>query len=345
MTAVLQLAPTWPLIHSLEMDNHIADYGDGFEQRVNFNTAYSRANGEGGVTTYKGRNRFTLKCTVKDFAGEAAYLWAFYQARSGPLDAFYLYNCPDERATADATGIATAGRYLVRFAARLTRERFRLALYNYGLELIEVRDMREAATFTMTTGIWVCPGGVSLVRIECWGAGGSGSTGDGFGNWVGGGGGAFAMKAVVPVVEGLSYTIQVGTSTALTVLNEGDSFFGIAGDTPLVLAKGGVAGGSYNTGPGPLGGQAADSIGDVRYSGGQAGEPLWPLPFVFVNCAGGGGAGSTGAGGDAIHHVPGVGGPGGGGDGGGIGAPGNDFGGGGGSFGALGGLGKVILTY
>src|SRR5579884_3007318 len=59
----------WPLVHDIDVDNYIADFGDGFEQRANFNLAYTRADGEGTVTSYKGRNRFTLNFTSMDFAG------------------------------------------------------------------------------------------------------------------------------------------------------------------------------------------------------------------------------------------------------------------------------------
>jgi len=164
-TPVLQLLPTWPLTHALELDTFIADFGDGFEQRINFNTAGdARADGEGGLTAYKGRNRFTLKCTVKDFDGEAAYLWAFYKARVGTLEPFFLYNIPDERATADPSGADPHGRYLVRFAdAKLSREKFTLRLYNYGLALVEVREAFDApSALAMTTMPPLPDGGVGV---------------------------------------------------------------------------------------------------------------------------------------------------------------------------------------
>src|SRR5690242_9591280 len=115
MTAVFLPVAGWPLVHDLDFDNYIADFGDGFVQGVNFNLAYTRADGEGGVTSYKGQNRFTLQFTSMDFAGDAKTIWAFYKSMFGNLTKFYLYNVPDERATPDATGSDTTGRYLVRF--------------------------------------------------------------------------------------------------------------------------------------------------------------------------------------------------------------------------------------
>ena|SRR3989442_1325105 len=138
--AVFPIVSSWPLTHELEVDNYIANFGDGFEQRADFNSPYTRADGEGGVTSYKGRNKFTLKLTAMDFAGAAQQLWAFYKARSGTLEAFYLYNIPDERASIDLSGASTSGRYLVRFQDNiLQRQKFTLLLYSAGITMIEVR--------------------------------------------------------------------------------------------------------------------------------------------------------------------------------------------------------------
>jgi hypothetical protein len=137
--SVLDVVPAWPLTHTIAFDGYIADFGDGFEQRVNFSAARSRANGVGGVSSYKGRNQFTLQFKTMDYAGAAADLWSFYQARHAGLDAFYIYNLPDEAAGIDSTGFATTGRYLVRFKDQnLSREKFMLKLYNSRLDLIEV---------------------------------------------------------------------------------------------------------------------------------------------------------------------------------------------------------------
>ncbi len=131
---------TWPVNYDLDVLNTIQDYGDGFERRANFNIAFTRADGEAGVTRYKGRNTFHLKLICMDFDAAARVLWRFYKDRTGSLDAFYFYNVPDERTGADPTGQDPAGRYLVRFAdGNLSREKFALKLYQADLALIEVR--------------------------------------------------------------------------------------------------------------------------------------------------------------------------------------------------------------
>jgi hypothetical protein len=141
-TPVFPIVPSWPMTHELEMDTHVESFGDGFEQRVNFNSAYARADGEGNTAlAYVGRNKFTIKLTAMDFAGAAKDLWAFYKARKGNLEAFYLYNVPDERSSIDLTGASASGRYLVRFQDNiLQREKFTLQLYSAGITLIEVRS-------------------------------------------------------------------------------------------------------------------------------------------------------------------------------------------------------------
>lgn len=132
--------PGWPLTQDLDVDNYIADFGDGFEQRANFNLAYTRADGEGTVSSYKGRNRFTFSFTSRQFAADAKTIWHWYKQMGGNLTAFYVYNVPLERATADGTGVDTTGRYLVRFEQpRLTRENFTTLLFNSQISVIETR--------------------------------------------------------------------------------------------------------------------------------------------------------------------------------------------------------------
>jgi phage-related protein len=133
-----------PVRHGQKFANVIADFGDGYEQRGNKNQAYSRADGKGGVTSYKGRNRFTItfdgiKHANGDSTKEANQLWDFYQDRLGGFESFYFYN-PAE-APIDLTGVATTGRYLVRFLEQeLEREQFFNKLFRAGISLIEVRS-------------------------------------------------------------------------------------------------------------------------------------------------------------------------------------------------------------
>lgn len=132
-----------PFTEEIEFATVVADFGDGFEQRKNNNLAYSRADGLGGVTSYKGRNRFTMvldnmQHVNADATKTANMLWAFYVARLGSYEAFYIYR-PCE-ASIDLTGASTTGRYLVRFEQnRLSRSQFALKLFNAQLTLVEVR--------------------------------------------------------------------------------------------------------------------------------------------------------------------------------------------------------------
>lgn len=143
MPEVFPVIVSWPIHHTVGYVNYIADMGDGFEQRVNKNLAFSHATGEGTVASYKGINRFkiegrSLQHVNSDSTKEANKFWAFYKARLGSFEPFYFYN-PAE-AVIDLTGVATTGRYLVRFEeAELTREQFVLKLFNQGIGLVEVR--------------------------------------------------------------------------------------------------------------------------------------------------------------------------------------------------------------
>lgn len=143
MPSVFNIDLRYPLGHTLKYVTFVADMGDGFEQRVNKNLAYSRADGEGAVTSYKGQNEFSIRMNNlrhvnADATKEANKLWAFYKARLGAFESFYFYN-PAE-ALVDLTGVATVGRYLVRFGeSNLTREQFRLKLFSAGILLVEVR--------------------------------------------------------------------------------------------------------------------------------------------------------------------------------------------------------------
>ena len=134
-----------PVRQELHFNTLVQSLGDGFEQRANKNLAYSRATGEGTVASYKGRNRFTITMDMlahvnNDSSQMANKLWAFYKAQLGGFTAFYFYN-PAEAPTADATGVSTTGRYLVRFEEQnLSRENFALKLFRSGISLIEVRE-------------------------------------------------------------------------------------------------------------------------------------------------------------------------------------------------------------
>jgi hypothetical protein len=149
MTAVFPVRSWYPLKHTLRKSVLIQDLGDGHEQRVSKNAAFSRADGQGNVGSYKGINVFEINIRNLAFVGadatsKANILWKFYQDQEGPLTPFYFYN-PAEN-TADPgiaplnAGTDTAGRYLVRFQdAELSRDLFVRMLYNQSLTLLEVR--------------------------------------------------------------------------------------------------------------------------------------------------------------------------------------------------------------
>ena len=143
-TAVFPVDLDLPVGHSLAFATLVKSMGDGYTQRANLNQAYSRADGEGGVTSYKGQNSFRVSLdhlahVNADSTQMANKLWAFYKARLGGHEAFYFYN-PAEAPVADLTGVSTTGRYLVIFSQQsLTREQFALLLFRGQIELLEVR--------------------------------------------------------------------------------------------------------------------------------------------------------------------------------------------------------------
>ena len=89
-TAVFPLIPSFGLQQALSLDVFVADFGDGFEQRACFSQAYTRADGEGGVTSYKGRNKFTVKFNTRLFSGDANTLWHFFKQQNANLTSFYV---------------------------------------------------------------------------------------------------------------------------------------------------------------------------------------------------------------------------------------------------------------
>ena len=192
------------------------------------------------------------------------------------------------------------------------------------------------------TGTWTCPAGITTVLVECWAGGAPGQDLGGFSGGIGGGAGAYAAK-VLTVVPTTQYAITVSAVTLNGGGSGGDSSF----ETDVV-AKGGNEDGS--------GGTAADSTGDVKFSGGDGGV----VSGAFQGGAGGGGSASSNANGgngqaSDAGRAGGISGGGIGGSGGastGInGTAGTTPGGGGGGGGGLGGdggsgaAGLVVITY
>jgi phage-related protein len=144
MPAVWPVSLAAPVQIRLSYATSVADFGDGFEQRANKNLAYTRADGQGTVTSHKGRWEFDISMDMIKHANadptkEVNKLWAFAQARLGGYEAFYFYN-PAEAPTPDLTGISITGRYLVRFKEQvISLENFFNKLHRGQLTLIEVR--------------------------------------------------------------------------------------------------------------------------------------------------------------------------------------------------------------
>ena len=206
---------------------------------------------------------------------------------------------------------------------------------------------------------FVCPTGVTSLRVQAWGAGGGGaggSSGGSSGSGDGGGGSAYA-ESMVSSTPGTHYAAVVGAAGAAggsagSGGNGGNSTF----SSTVVVAAGGKGGWSGGGSHGH-GGQASDCTGDITYNGGDCGEG--------GHVPGGGGGGAAGSAGDGTGDMGQTGGAGGspdggaggnGGNGGGTGqngfagnAPGGGGGGGGcgssNTTGGAGAAGKIIISY
>lgn len=136
-------------------------------------------------------------------------------------------------------------------------------------------------------GTWTVPCGVTAITVEAWGGGGGGGMATKAIANGGGGGGAYAKTVISGISAGNQFTYSVGSG------GNGGSGNKDGGDTifsTYVLAKGGK-GVPDNTYDGALGGQASESVGDVKYSGGNGGNPGWS--GIVYYSGGGGGAGSA----------------------------------------------------
>lgn len=189
-----------------------------------------------------------------------------------------------------------------------------------------------------SNGSWTCPDHVSSVRVECWGAGADGENNAGINA---GGGGAYARVDAFACTPFTSYAVVVGQHG---YSSGGDSTFNIN----TCVAKGG--------GPLTAGGSATNSVGDVKFIGGNGSQGA----INIAAGAGGGGAGNVTAGTNASGATGGAGGLAGGGKGGNGGASagsagsaGDSIGGGGGNGfpsatsanGGYGANGQVTLTW
>lgn len=219
---------------------------------------------------------------------------------------------------------------------------------------------------------WICPSGITLVRVECWGGGGCGghSTNPAGAAGGGGGGGAYSQTNNYAVTPGSGYELIVGSGGLRTVNNGKGGFTTFHGSG--VRADGGNAGASGFTtsnAAGGFGGSFLSGIGELRRVGGDGGGAFYSASPGNEYGGGGGGGGSWlgfnyngnnnvaspfGIGGQpyGTYLVPASGGPGGDAGASGLaGLPGSGLGGGGGGAGkgsntiAAGGPGRILLTY
>lgn len=154
------------------------------------------------------------------------------------------------------------------------------------------QKVSAATTTTFTTsGTWTAPADVTSVIVEAWGGGGAGGgRGNSTGSSGGGGGGAYA-SATLQVTPGNNYAYTVGAAVIGGKVDGVDGNFSQWASGTEVKAAGGKGGLATTTGG--LGGAVADSIGTVRFKGGDGANG------GTVSGGGGGGAGTTGAGGNA----------------------------------------------
>ena len=229
---------------------------------------------------------------------------------------------------------------------------------NISLTSIATTNIVQSFTTTGTTS-WTAPIGITSVQYLVVGGGG-------YGDWGGGGGGGF-RTGTLSVTPGDSYTVTVGTGSAVAGINGSNSVFSsitsLGGGTGPALAGNGTSGGSGG------GGGINNGLGGAGTAGqGFAGGSGFTDGATWTSGGGGGGAsqagfdgGNPGAGGNggvgAVSSISGsavtyAGGGSGGGDdayGPGVGGAGSgstpNRGGGGGGTVSAGGSGIVILSY
>lgn len=185
---------------------------------------------------------------------------------------------------------------------------FRLSIFILSFVLSTVSIAQTETTFIIDSDTdlteWVVPAGVSIVRIECIGAGGGG----GFVDLVneqgaatgGGGGGAYASSVLcVTPGETFNFNIGLGGSGQDGISNGGTTWFGNSEQDASVKAAGGF-GVENNTATGGNGGSAQASIGDIVFAGGNGGNgaisgftPGGGSPLNDVVSGGGGGAAAS----------------------------------------------------
>lgn len=194
-------------------------------------------------------------------------------------------------------------------------------------------------------GSWVCPTGVTYVKVTVCGGGGGGGSADNGGGAAGGGGGAnVIIDHVMKVTPGNSYTITVGGggpggggSDNPGTVGGNSTFVGDTSPSNYTITS---SGGNFGAGAAGTGGAA--QAGDQVLTGGN---PAGGGIYSFAGGAGANNSGDNGGGGGSSF----LGAGGAGGASGSAGTPGGIGAGGGGAgrnnLGGNGGPGIVILSY
>ncbi len=179
-----------------------------------------------------------------------------------------------------------------------TIETTTITFNNSGGLLLVYSTTSGSSTFTTGSGSFVVPAGVTSIKCECWGGGGSGGAPANFGGG-GAGGGEYAAEYSLATTPGETLTYTVGAGS-LTSANGGDTYVQRSG-TDLVRAHGGT---TANGTTGQLGGTG--STNSVHFNGGNGGNGATD---ASNNGSGGGGGSSAGPsmnGGNGGNATPGL---------------------------------------
>ncbi len=140
-----------------------------------------------------------------------------------------------------------------------------------------------------SSGPWVTPNGIRLVKLRIWGGGGAGGTGNG-GAAGGGSGGGFS-EAYVGVQPGQAYQVTVANGGAAAGAAGGTSSFG-----NLASASGGGGGGSGSAGAGGAGSNLPGSgFGPGFGTAGSSGQSGSATSGCCIGGQGGGSFGNAGS--------------------------------------------------
>ncbi|MHC0439383.1 T9SS sorting signal type C domain-containing protein [Flavobacterium sp. 3-210] len=140
----------------------------------------------------------------------------------------------------------------------------------------------SGATTFDTSSTFTVPSGVTILQVECWGAGGGGASGGNASG--GGGGGAYTKGTLTSLTAGQNLTITVGIGGAIGT-NGGSS------SVNTIVANGGSSGSNRTGGAGGVVSAITGSV-TVSYSGYKGGDAR-ANNGGGNNEAGGGGGGSA----------------------------------------------------